>query len=308
MVAKIEAEILQRLAEANDRLKQAGVGLAIQPSGSRLRLRGHLPDEDGKMRRRYISQGTRFSLVGVREAERLAHRVRDDIATGKFDLREWRSRKEAEVGRCTTTWIAEFEQDYFARRRRSEKSELTYRTEYAAMFRRLPRDVELTEELMRSIILSTTEPDSRSRQRACLCFGRLAAFAGIDSNFKPLRGAYRFGAVDARSLPTKKSIIEQLEAIPSERWRAVAQRQYVYGLRNHEGFRLRGFNGVALVVGAGKTGSREVLPCDRGLVERWGLMVIRLPECSGSHDALGHRVSTQFRRYRLPFRPYDLRQ
>lgn len=307
MVAK-SSDIADRISEANDRLKQAGVGLAIQKAGSRLRLRGLLPDSDGNHDRRYISQGIRCSIWGVKEIERSAYQIRSEIAAGKFDLRNWRSRKVREEIATVGHWIAQFKEDYFARRRRTEKSELTYRTEYAAMFRRLPADSPLTIELLRSAILET-EPDSRSRIRACLCFGRLADFADLDGGeFRKLRGDYRAESVDARSLPSKSQIITQLEAIPSEVWRSFAQRLYVYGLRNHEGFKITtGFDGEALMVSAGKTGARAVLPCDRELVVRWNLKAITLPACSGSHDALGHRVSTQFRRYGLPFRPYDLR-
>jgi integrase len=243
----------------------------------------------------------------VKEIERSAHQIRSEIAAGKFDLQSWRSRKQREPIATVGHWVAQFERDYFTRRRRTDKSRLTYRTEYAAMFRRLPGDAPLTIDLLRSAILAT-EPDSRSRIRACLCFGRLAEFAGLDADeFRKLRGDYRAESVDARSLPSKSEIVTVLEAIPSDVWRSFAQRLYVYGLRNHEGFKVEGFDGEALRVGAGKTGARAVLPCDRQLVDRWNLKAIALPECSGSHDALGHGVSTQFRRYGLPFRPYDLR-
>ena len=306
MVAKIEAQILERIAEANDRLRAAGVGLTVQRSGGRLRLRGRLPDRDGVVDRRYISTGILFSVWGVKECERLAHHLRDLISKGSFDIAEWR-RSSPVSDRRSGDWIEAFEADYFARRRATPASETTYKTEYRAAFKKLDADRPLTQELMLAAIAST-EPDSRTRLRMCLCLQRLADFAGIEADFKLMRGSYSSKSVDPRSLPSHQAILDALDRIPSAAWQQVARIQYLWGLRNHEALLISNIDGLVIEISEGKTGGRKVFPCDRALAEEWNISVIDRPPVSGhTHADLGHRVSTQFRRYALPFRPYDLR-
>jgi integrase len=301
-----DSDILSAIAEANDRLKSAGVGLAIQRSGNRLRLRGRLPDSSGEIDRRYISTGILVSRWGVREIERLAHHIRDLISKGKFDIAEWRQTAPPS-DRRVGDWIDRFEADYFNRRKRSPSSETTYRTEYQQAFRKLDPDALLTSDLLVKAIVAT-EPDSRTRSRVCLCFQRLADFAGIDADLRSLRGNYSSKSVDPRSLPTHDEIIVAVEAIASPAWRQVAQILYLWGLRNHEALKISAIDGLVVEVADGKTGGRKVFPCDRSLVERWHIEEIDRPPVTGrTHADLGHRVSTQFRRYGLPFRPYDLR-
>jgi len=57
MVAKIEAKILQRLAEANARLKEAGVGLSLQ-------------HEAGKQVSTEQARCLRYGLFGLEDTER----------------------------------------------------------------------------------------------------------------------------------------------------------------------------------------------------------------------------------------------
>ncbi|MGD1901577.1 MAG: hypothetical protein ACFB9N_05000 [Geitlerinemataceae cyanobacterium] len=308
MSAKKKASVSAKISEANDRLKAARVGLAIELAGDRLRLRGKLPDKAGKLSRRYISLGILAHAWGIREAEGTAHRIRDLVGRGEFRLKEWRRQADRDRARTAGDWFELFERDYFQRRARTPQTETTYRTEPRAAFRHLDKSRALTVAAMTKAI-KATDPGSRTRQRLCLWFELLARFAGLEADFSGLRGTYSAKSVDPRKLPTWEEAIAEIEAIPNGLWRQVFQRLLLFGLRGHEALLLGGFDGDALVVTAGKTGPRKVLPCDRDLFERWEAhREILLPPVSGrTHADLGHRVSTQRRRYGLSFRAYDLR-
>ena len=59
---------------------------------------------------------------------------------------------------------------------------------------------------------------------------------------------------------------------------------------------------------ATKTGNREVFPLPRIWVDRWELVNITKPNITAPINKIyGDRTSTQFSRYKMPFKPYDLR-
>jgi hypothetical protein len=77
VVKVLEQKTLEKLTEANDRLKAANVGIGILNRNHKLYLRGILPPKDGqgKPRRQEIAIGARATPAGIRFAESEARKV-----------------------------------------------------------------------------------------------------------------------------------------------------------------------------------------------------------------------------------------
>ncbi len=213
--------------------------------------------------------------------------------------------------KAIAVWVKEFEEDYFIRRAQNPKSETTWEIDYQRVFRKLPGNQPLTPDVL--IALATSTPaDSRTRRRYCLALAALARFAGLTCDLKRYRGSYTHKKATQRHLPSDAVIASWFEQIDSPAWRWAYGMLATYGLRNHELFqldyqRLRQGD-IALKVLDGKTGPRLVFPFYPEWVERFNLTTVMVPEISGkANKDLGHRVSQAFRRFRVPFRPYDLR-
>ncbi len=210
-----------------------------------------------------------------------------------------------------TTWIEEFERDYFTRRARTPKSETTWEIDYFRVFTRLPQDQPLTADVLMTFAISTP-PDSKTRKRYCMILGALARFAGIDLDLKPYAGKYSPRTVSPRDLPDDSTIVQWHDRIRPDNWRWAYGMIATYGLRPHELFhldlqRLEEKNFVARVLD-GKTGERTVFPLYPEWVRQFDLLDIRMPKCTGSANKdLGNRVTRAFNRLEIPFPAYALR-
>jgi hypothetical protein len=94
LVDSITKATLERIAQANGRLKSANVGLSILLRNSRLYLRGTLPPKPGSLKDKAFQQeialgflGIRANPAGVSAAEREARRVGIALQDGTFDWR-----------------------------------------------------------------------------------------------------------------------------------------------------------------------------------------------------------------------------
>lgn len=305
-----------KIQEANLRLKGARVGVALLRDGERLYLQATLPPKPGSYRskphQQKIALGIYANPAGVRTAEKEALRVGGLLACKEFSWDKYlKPTPSSPVPQRVGEWVAEFEKDYFERRRRSRKSETTWTIDYRRMFDRLPQDQVLSIELIKELIVSTT-PDSRTRKRACLALGALAKFAGIEFDAKPFQGRYSPKKVSPRDLPEDKAIAQIFYQINDPAWQWAYGILATYGLRPHEIFCLDWRSPVSeagiLSVLDGKTGPRRVWPIFPEWFEDFGLAQVRPPKCTGKNNAdLGNRVSHAFRRLKIPFQPYDLR-
>lgn len=298
-----------RLKQANTRLATAKIGVKIERKYTRLSLRATLPPKPGSRRTEPCQQrvyiGVYANPAGLRQAEQEAKRLGLLLAEGDFD---WNLYAEPGGSQDVAYWITAFERDYFTRRQRTAKSETTWKDDYLKAFNRLPQDEPLTAELLRGFI-EQSPPDTRTRKRLVDCYSRLAKFAGLEVDFSPLRGSYS-SASEVREVPPDSLIAEWWGKIPNPRWQLAYGLMAAYGLRNHELFHLD-FSKmpVLLVLDGTKTDFHRVWPLYPEWVDLWGLgSGGELPECSGpNNSALGHRVTLAFRRYGVPFKPYDLR-
>jgi integrase len=306
-------EIDGKIAQANGRLKNAKVGVAIQRIGDRLYLRGTFPPRAGSKQTAHYQQRLALSIhanpYGVSVAEKEARKVGALLDCKQFDWGEYvkNDKQGSDVG-TIGYWLTHFESAH-----RHEVSATTWRTEYEQCFRALG-DVSqpLSIELLQSVI-GGISPNSRQRKRFCTTLGKLANFAGLDADFKNLKGKYSARQLEPRDLPSDDLIVEWFGEIKNPAWQWVYGMIATFGLRNHEVFFLDTSTlesgGYQVRVTSGKTGGRDVWAFHSRWVDVFNLRFPLRPKVSGkTHADYGERVSQYFgRNLELPFTAYDLR-
>lgn len=320
----------RRLAQANGRLKAAKVGVKIETIGNRLYLRAVFPPRPNSTKthpfQQRLSLGYHVNPAGLKLAEQEARKIGALLDCGDFLWNPYLKQKDKPAEdkpikdgpvedkpiedkpiETVGDWILRFEEDYFTRRARTPKSETTWRFDYLKVFSKLPADQSLTPQLLKTAI-TATQPDTRTRKRFVDVCTRLAKFAELEVDFTGLKGCYSPKRVSPRNLPEDKLVAEQRERIPSRPWQYAYGLLATYGLRPHELFHCDLTNFPILEVGEGKTGSRKVYPFYPEWCELWKLNEGTLPAVTGrTNSDLGNRVTHAFKRYAIPFAPYDLR-
>jgi integrase len=328
------SSIDDRIIQANYRLKTAQLGLQIERRGNKLNLRGTLPPKPNRDRLRPHQQRIPLGLptthAGLKQAEQQAKVIAAQLIQKTFS---WNDYQLTETGKALVEMdlhekIQAFEAHFRAqpqRRGRSASTQTTWDTAYAPYLRKLEaiaqssRNLSLTEAIYATI--RSTSEDSRSRQICCTAMGAIAHFLDVELpiDLKQFWGTYSARSTQARDLPSDEQIIQAFHQIPNPAWRFVYGMMATYGLRNHEVFfsnydRLRARQPQATIeVSADtKTGSHEVWPFYPEWLDQFNLWEVQLPAIKTdlNHTTLqrvGHQVSCQFRRYDIPFSPYDLR-
>ncbi|HEY9634531.1 MAG TPA: site-specific integrase [Coleofasciculaceae cyanobacterium] len=305
-----------RINQANGRLKVAKIRATIQRIGDRLYVVATLPPKPGsskiKPHQQRIALGLSANPEGVKLAEKQARRVGALLDCNEFSWNPYlRACLDPQLPALVKDWVTEFEQDYFTRRAKTPKSLTTWKIDYLGVFRQLPQDQVLSEGLLK-VAIANTPPDTKTRRRFCMALGVLAKFAGIDFDTKPLRGRYSPKRVTPRDLPDDKLIAESFYRIKAADWRWAYGMLATYGLRPHELFHLDLANLAAgndfINLLDGKTGPRRVWPIFPEWREQFELDNVQLPKVTGRSNAdLGNRVAHAFKRFEIPFKPYDLR-
>jgi integrase len=120
-------------------------------------------------------------------------------------------------------------------------------------------------------------------------------------------------------LPSDEVIVEWYDRIPNPTWRYVYGIMATYGLRNHEVFfcdyqalRQGDPEGRITVLETTKTGLHDVWPFYPEWIDRFNLGQGTLPPIATdltttTLQRIGQQVAIQFKRYGVPFSPYDLR-
>lgn len=327
------ADVDVRLEALNQRFKLAGLGLALERRGDRLGLRGTLPPRPGSGRSRPYQQRISLRLPattsGLREAERQLKIIAGQILQGNFDWEPWLvwSKDPCLTGTELKEALWKFEQQFFRdpqRQLQPAASRTTWETAYAPYLRRLHTVAGRSRQPLPDLLRQTIESypiDSRSRQLSCTALNAFATFLDLALP-EPLTrwsGIYGPSRTQRRDLPGDRTILETFERISNPAWRWVFGMMATYGLRNHEVFfcdcaALAAGEAEATirVLGPTKTGEHEAWPFYPDWVERFGLRDVQSPAiCTDLHQTtlqrMGQRVTQQFRRYDVPFSPYDLR-
>lgn len=309
--------ISEQLTQINARLKDARMGVRVELMGNNLYLRATLPpkpnSDKSKPSQQRIALGIRANIKGIKRAEAEAYKLAGLLACKDFKWDVYlQSSTHSPALRYVADLIADFETFYFETRQRNHKTETTWKIEYLQVFRKLPPQELLTKEAILKVV-TATQPDTRSRKRACVGLQALAKFSGFDINLQQYKGKYSPKKATPRDLPDDITIAKTYYEIKDEGWRWVFGMLATYGLRNHEVFRLD-LGAIAkgdYIVNVGensKTGSRRVWPCYPEWFQEFDLQNVQLPKCNidRSNADVGHVVTVWFKRH-IPFQAYDLR-
>jgi integrase len=328
----------QRVVQVNQRLKIAQMGLQVERRGQKLNLRGTLPPRPGSHRLRAYQQRISLNLpattAGLKQAEQEAKIIAAQLIQNTFD---WRQYLPVAGGRLSQMDLHEklqaFEAHFFesyALKSATQASSLaaaktTWEKAYQPYLRKLEGITQASAQLnLAEAIYATiqsTRPNSRSRQVCCTALGALADFLNLQLpiELKTLSGTYSPSQTQIRHLPSDAQIVEIFQQIPNPAWKFVYGVMATYGLRNHEvffcdyGALSQGKEeAIVEVLETTKTGSHEVWPFHPEWVEEFQLQKVNLPAINTDLNRttlqrIGQLVSCQFRRYQIPFSPYDLR-
>lgn len=324
------------LNQVNQRLKAGKLGLQVERRGDRLNLRGTLPPRPGSPKLRPYQQRVPLKLpatkTGLKQCEQTAKIIAAQLLQDIFDWRDhlgpaagWRM-----GGADLSTQIDAFKQYFFATRSaETSRASLntTWEKAYVPYLRKLHATVERHRELsLPEAIYATvqgTQANSRSRQICCTALGAFADFLNLElpTDLKTFWGNYGNSQTQIRELPSDAQIVEVYDGLKNPRWKYVYGMMATYGLRNHEVFFCdtpcklphQTTSGPEIIVHeTTKTGRHEVWPFYPEWVERFDLLNGELPKINTDLSTttlqrVGQQVTTQFRRYKIPFSPYDLR-
>ena len=323
-----------RIAQVNQRLKAAQMGFQIERRGEKLSLRGVLPPRPGSTRLRPHQQRLSLNLpatsAGLKQAEQEVKVIAAHLIQNTFDWRRYLP--VAGGGRLHQMDLPEklkaFERyflEQLAQGRNPGSAKTTWEKAYAPYLKKLALLAESRTQLsLAEAIYATLQEipaNSRGRQVGCTALRALAEFLNLELPIDPatLAGNYSPSKTQIRRLPSDEEIVAVFDRIPNPAWQFVYGIMATYGLRNHEVF-LCDYRALAAgeaeavieVLPTTKTGSHEVWPFYPEWVEQFNLRQLHLPPIQTdlsqtTLQRIGQNVATQFRRYNIPFSPYDLR-
>lgn len=327
----------EQIAKVNQRLRVGQLGFQIERRGQKLSLRGTLPPRPGSPRLRPHQQRISLNLpataAGLKQAEQEAKIIAAQLIQNCFNWQHYLP--VAGGGRLhqmdLAQQIAAFQQHFLADVDRNASisetasAKTTWETAYLPYLHKLIEIAQahpqysLPEAIYATV--QTTRNHSRSRQICCTALNALAEFLHLElpTPLKAYWGNYGPSQTKARQLPSDQEIVQIFEQIPNPAWRFVYGVLATYGLRNHEVFfcdyqALSQANPEATieVLDTTKTGSHMVWPFYPEWVEQFQLQQVNLPSLQTDLSQttlrrIGQQVNCQFRRYQIPFSPYDLR-
>jgi integrase len=323
------AAIDDRISKLNAGFRVLRMGLQIERRGDQLNLRGTFPPKPGSPKLRPYQQRLSLGIVatpqGLKKIEQEAKIIAGQLAENSFS---WRQYLAAGSGKKLSQLnlpgqIKAFETAFFEHPDRQAKpaaSKSTWNSAYLPYLRKLAA-IEGNLTLVEAIYKTVNDIDinSRSRQLSCTALTAFAKFLELDlpNDLAQLTGSYSPTKTQARQLPTDEEILEHWQKIPNPAWQFVYGIMATYGLRNHEVFfsdyqaLARGETTIQVLTTT-KTGSHEVWPFNPEWIEAFNLRDIQLPTvetdlAKTTLQKVGQRVTAQFRRYGMPFSPYDLR-
>ena len=328
----------KELLRINNDLSKEGVKLRIEQRGRKLNLRGPLPCRSAKgiTKIQRLSLRLPFSAEGLKEAKGILQLILLQIEHNQFEWKHWSSKdnqKEQQHGRNDAhNAIKTFEEAFFSdpiRQRSPSGTRSTWRGAYSPYLRRLQKinkdlnkklDIKLFNETINSY-----QENSRSRQQCAIALNAFAKHIGLSlpEDWKKKSGGYGLNKANFREIPSDNDIREYWSLIPNKKWRLAYGLMATYGLRNHEiffcdltCFKERNKH-VLRILPNTKTGEHQVWPFHPEWVDFFELNSLKeghgtLPNISTdlnktSLQQIGRRVSEQFKRYKLPIKPYDLR-
>ncbi len=323
-----------QIAAVNQRLKAARLGLKVERRCEKLNLRGTLPPRPDSPKLRAYQQRIPVGLpahkAGLKKIEKTAKVIAAQLIEDTFDWHDYLGPVAGlrRAGADLSEQIAAFEAHFFQLRADSSKPasvRTTWEKAYVPYLRKLQRiasqhaSFSLPEAITATV--QSTKANSRSRQCCCTALDALATFlnAPLPTELKAFWGNYGNSKTRTRILPTDEEILAAYQKIPNPEWQFVYGIMATYGLRNHEVFfcdyamLTSGDSEAAIeVTEATKTGQHDVWPFYPEWIDAFSLRKVKLPKLNTdlsqtTLQLVGQQVSLQFKRYKIPFAPYDLR-
>ena len=296
-----------KIDRANKKLDR----VSIIKRGKRLSFRATLPPKprDGVKPKQYtLSTGLPATDEGLKLAVAKAKQLEADLIYERFS---WGiSTEQITVGEAT----ASFEKDYWNTREKTINRAKNYKYDYLNHFLYLPQDEILTPELLKSALLNSTQPDSRSRRGRTIAYAALLNFLEIKHELNKYRGNYQ--PTEKRKIPREDEIDFYYEnRCKSPQWKWVYGIIACYGIRPHEIFHLDvsllgEYPPILKVLDETKTGSRIVYPIpNEERVVRWNLKYRVMPRIKTegkSNIELGGKISQKYNELGIPS-PYHFR-
>lgn len=299
-----DVEVLKaRVSEANDWLKAEGLSVRLKLKGQNIALVATLPKKakHGIGTKQYdISLGIPATKTGIARAKREAVKLADRVVDGSFRW-EMYEKPESSEQKSIGEWLKAFEAHYMKTHKIAPK---TWKNTWQSTFNKLPKDDSLRESLLLAVVEST-EPDSRNRELTCQRLQKLAEFAGMKIDLSPYSGDYE---PEPRDIPPDELILEWYDRIPNPHWQWVFGMMATFGLRPHECFNCRFMDPLTVKVDKNtKTGERLTKAIPPEWVDLFSLTKGSPPPGKNGTNANESRTNKQFKRYKTPFVPYDLR-
>ncbi len=326
------------LLDINQKLSARGVKLRIEQRGNKLNLRGPLPCQNNpkEIRNQRLSLGLNTNLEGLKQAEQTVNFLFLQIEHNQFDWKNWSQKKTKGSYKENQTdiekVIKDFKLNFFndpSKSKSKSGNKTNWDSAYLPYFRRMISIAKDNNYTLNKILfietLSSYSENSRSRKQCGTSLKALAKHFDIKlpESWKEMSDGYGLHKAQFRQLPSDSIIIKTYNLIPNPKWRLVYGLMATYGLRNHEVFfcDLSCLNDnedkIIRVFPNTKTGEHQVWPFNPEWIDLFKLNKIRidsnsLPNINTDLNSttlqnIGRRVSEQFRRYKLPLTPYDLR-
>lgn len=293
---------MDRLAQANSRLKSALSRCTIEQRGDRLLLRGTFPPKPTASRqdwhRQRIFLGVNATASGIAFAESEARKISALLDQDLFDWAPYLTTKpEKEIELTLDQWVEKFKQYKMAQ----GISEKTWKEDYADRFKVLE---SLNHEQAIAAISKIT-PNTRKRYRHCFAISALFKYAGVPIDLKQYKGNYSPSRVERRDIPTDADIQDWFFKIKKTAWGSAYGILAAYGIRPSELTKLDFSEMPVLIVHGTKSvcSDRRVYPIFPEWYELFDLANIKLPKTKNTGD----QACNQFNQYKIPFTPYDLR-
>jgi integrase len=292
--------IPQALSAANLRLKSLRSRCTIEKIGDRLTLRGTFPAKPTAKRqdfhRQRIFLGVSASAAGISYAETEARKITALLDQNLFD---WTPYLPSEIEEITTfeQWIEKFKKHKLAQ----GITETTWKKEYTDAF----KIIDSLDPDKAIAAIYAIAPNTRKRSRYCMAISALFKFARVEINLKPYKGNYSHLTVQPREIPPDKLIQDWYFALKDTLWGWSYGILATYGIRPEELVLLEFHEMPVLIVRGDKSVSsdRKVYPIYPEWVELFDLTTPKLPRAKDT----GKQCCKQFKRYKVPFLPYDLR-
>ncbi|MDV3351267.1 hypothetical protein QGP82_21365 [Leptothoe sp. LEGE 181152] len=283
--------------------------------GEKLSLRGSLPKKKGEgsgNKQRWLQLGIVANPEGVKVALARAQKAESDLMLKQWNWADWEddgtviSNSAAVAGRR------------FGEEKQGTIKPQSYDANYREPLAALPNK-PLTEELIRSLVLSRHPADSWGRKNDCMVYQALGKHSGLKVDLSDLRGRYKPKPVRSANVPSDKEIEQIWESLKSPGWRWVYGMLATYGLRPHEVFRIVDHKGIGSKTGKisimddSKTGGRDVWPLPDQWRHQFELKNVVLPKIrieGRNNQELGERISQnlcQQKVKKIPHTPYALR-